>query len=164
MKSLNLQQKAVLCALAALEQKTAAKQEEMLPSPMSTPTKRVKFSFAPATPSKRKAGPPTTNAVYETYSDLCIRDNVLHPLSRTEFRDIISSLETLSLIASIDGKTGSLAMPTTPSKRGRATMFSSATKQDERRIASVVDGKELQSAVEGVGAGVLSRMIVEGLN
>ncbi|KAI9729038.1 MAG: AAA ATPase [Chrysothrix sp. TS-e1954] len=164
LKSLNLQQKAVLCSLAALEHKGAESRKNLLPSPLSTPTKRIKFSNVPLTPSKRSSGPPTISAVFSAYSSLCMRDNILHPLSRTEFRDVIATLETLSLLSAVDGKTGSFAAPATPSKRGRTTVFSSTGGQDDNRISSVVDHKELQNAVEGIGAGVLSRMLMENLD
>lgn len=148
--TLNLQQKAVLCALAALEKRKRDTQVE-----------RTMF----ATPSKHTShAAPTVKQLFEAYSQLCTREQLLHPLTSVEFRDVVSGLETLSLVSAVDGRNGSFATPMTPSRtpsrRGKGG-FGSATTGDERRVASAVGYKELAGALEGAG-GDLLRDILEG--
>lgn len=147
LQSLNLQQKAVLCALSALE--THAKQA-------ANPNAGTVFAhFGELTPSKKTASTaPTLKKLYETYNTLCKRQNLLQPLTNTEFRDVVASLETLGLVDAVDGKAGSFALPATPSKRGRggAGFVKSV---DERRMSSVVGAKELEKGIEGVGSQIL---------
>jgi cell division control protein 6 len=149
LKTLNLQQKAALCALVALEKR-----------------KREAVSNVLATPSKSRGAAPTVKALYDVYCALCRRDSVLHPLTSTEFRDVIGSLETLSLISAIDGKNGSFVALNTPSKRGRKPGFGSgAGVGDEKRVGSCVSEKEIAQAVEGLGAGILKSILSgEGLD
>ncbi|KAF4634163.1 hypothetical protein G7Y89_g3947 [Cudoniella acicularis] len=90
LKTLNLQQKAALCALVALEKR-----------------KRTAAANVMATPSKSNNVAPTIKALYDVYCTLCKRDAILHPLTSTEFRDVVGSLETLSLISAVDGRNGS---------------------------------------------------------
>ncbi|KAI0850357.1 cell division control protein Cdc6 [Daldinia vernicosa] len=145
LKTLNLQQKAALCSLMALEKRNRASQ-------MSVPT----------TPSKSQSIAPSIKRLYETYSILCTRESLLHPLSSSEFREVIGSLETLSLVSAVDGKTGSLAMLHTPSKRGKKGGFGSGIGlADEKKVASCVGEKELEQAVEGLGVDIL-RSILSG--
>ncbi|EOD49302.1 ATPase AAA+ type core [Neofusicoccum parvum] len=148
LKSLNLQQKAVLCALSALEKKLRDSAITALPS---TPSKH----------SSAAAAAPTIKALYDTYACLCKRDNVLHPLTSTEFRDVITSLETLSLVSALEGngKSGSFTVPATPSKRGRGGGGFSAGLIEEKRISSSVGMKELSGALEGPGSGVLKDLL-----
>lgn len=147
LKTLNLQQKAALCALVALEKR-----------------KRELAANITTTPSKSATAAPTIKELYSTYCMLCTRDAVLHPLTNTEFRDVIGSLETLSLINQIDGRNGSF-VALTPSKRGRKPGFSSAVGVgDERRVGSCVSENEVAQAVEGLGAGILKSILSgEGL-
>ncbi|OCL06257.1 cell division control protein Cdc6 [Glonium stellatum] len=144
LQNLNLQQKAVLCALAALEKKKRNTSSESVL----------------ATPSKTHSTAPTIKAVFGAYTSLCKRENILHPLTNTEFRDIVGSLETLSLISAVEGKTGSLVvMAATPSKRGRGGFGAGVV--EERRIASAVGSKELSAALVGPGCSILKE-ILEG--
>ncbi|KAK4542083.1 hypothetical protein LTR36_007114 [Oleoguttula mirabilis] len=147
--TLNLQQKAVLCALAALEKRKRETQVE-----------RTMF----ATPSKHSNTAPTFKQLFEAYSNLCKREKLLHPLTSVEFRDVVSGLETLSLVSAADGKNGSFTTPVTPSRtpsrRGKGG-FGLAAMGDERRVASAVGYKELSGALEGAG-GELLREILEG--
>jgi cell division control protein 6 len=139
LQNLNLQQKAALCALAALEKKKR-----------NSPAESIH-----ATPSKTHSTAPTIRALYEAYTAMCKRENVLHPLTSIEFRDIVGSLETLSLISAVEGKAGSLVFTAgTPSRKGRGGGFSS-TMIDDRRVASSVDEKELSSALVGPGSSIL---------
>ncbi|KAH0543519.1 hypothetical protein FGG08_002187 [Glutinoglossum americanum] len=144
-KSLNLQQKAVLCALIAHEKRS-----------------RTIASTLPSTPSKagRNNTAPSIRSLFETYTSLCRRDNMLHPLTNTEFRDVISSLETLSLITILDsGKGGSSGLLRTPSKRGRLGGFGNG---DERKVGSCVGEGEVESAIEGAGSQILKALMRDG--
>ncbi|KAF2206070.1 cell division control protein Cdc6 [Delitschia confertaspora ATCC 74209] len=160
LQNLNLQQKAVLCALAALEKKN---KKNLQGSSLSTTE-----NPPPTTPSKRDctnsaAAAPTIKSLYTAYSTLCKTNNLLHPLTSTEFRDILGSLETLSLVSPVDaGRQGSLTGPSTPSKRGRsAGGFVGARLVEERRVAGVVAEGELSAALTGAGGAIL-RVILEG--
>ncbi|USP79712.1 uncharacterized protein yc1106_06986 [Curvularia clavata] len=146
LRNLNLQQKAVLCSLSAIEKKKRATAADTVLS----------------TPSRSHTTSPTIKELFEAYTALCKRENVLHPLTSTEFRDIVASLETLSLVSAVEGKAGSLDVfcAGTPSKRGRAKAFPGVL-VEERRVASVVGEKELADSLSGPGASIL-RGILEG--
>lgn len=147
LKALNLQQKAALCALVALEKK-----------------KREALANVMATPSKSKTAAPTIKTLYAVYCLLCTRDSILHPLTNTEFRDVVGSLETLSLVNAVDGRNGSFIAMNTPSKRGRK-FGSGIGVGDEKRVGSCVSEKEVAQAVEGLGAGILKSILSgEGLD
>lgn len=149
LSGLNLQQKAVLCALAALEKRKRDTQVE-----------RTMF----ATPSKYNTTAPSIKQLFEAYCSLCKRENLFHPLSSVEFRDVVSGLETLSLVSAVDGKNGSFAVPVTPSRtpgRKPKNGFGSVPVGDDRRVASSVAMKELSAVLEGPG-GDLLREILEG--
>ncbi|KAG8359185.1 hypothetical protein FVEN_g3286 [Fusarium venenatum] len=141
LKTLNLQQKAALCALVAYEKRIRL---------------AAKMANGGATPSKSKLMAPTIKTLFDTYCQLCIHDSILHPLSSSEFREVAGSLETLGLVTASDGKTGSFTAPQTPSKRGRKTM---AVTGDERRLTSCVAEKEIESATDGVGSGILKKIL-----
>ncbi|KAF1953862.1 cell division control protein Cdc6 [Byssothecium circinans] len=144
LRNLNLQQKAVLCSLSAIENKKRAAAADNV--------------FV--TPSKSRSIAPTIKELYEAYAALCKRENILHPLTSTEFRDIVGSLETLSLISAVEGKAGSLVVAAgTPSRKGRGGFGGVAV--DDRRVASSVDAKELAAALVGPGSGIL-KGIMEG--
>jgi len=132
--SLNLQQKAALCALSALER-----------TRQSTDT-----------PGKSSA--PTLRALHDAYTRLCKREDVLHPLSASEFHDVVASLENASLVSWVDGTAGSLAVGT-PSRRGRGKVLENGN--ESQKVASVVGMKELKASLSGVGSGILLS-IVEG--
>ncbi|EKG14663.1 ATPase AAA+ type core [Macrophomina phaseolina MS6] len=148
LKNLNLQQKAVLCALSALERKI---RDLAAMAPPSTPSKHHSAT----------AAAPTIKALYDAYAGLCKRDNILHPLTNTEFRDVITSLETLSLVSALEGngKSSSFSVPATPSKRGRGGGGFSAGLVEEKRISSCVGMKELNGALDGPGSGVLKGLL-----
>lgn len=129
LQNLNLQQKAVLCSLAALEKK-------------STP-ETILSSRAP-----------TIKAVFEAYTSLCGREKLLHPLTSMEFRDVVASLEAATLISAVGGKAGSLDVKAaTPSKRGRAKFGGDSI--EERTISSSVKDTELLCSLVGPGCGIL---------
>lgn len=150
LKTLNLQQRAVLCALTALEQKNRST-VSTIPSPPSTPEK---------TPFKRTAtSAPTIRALAHAYNTLCQRDNIIHALSSTEMRDVLGSLEMASLVTFVEGKGGSLGGLATPRRRGRGAAF--GVSGDDRRFSGCVGERELHAAVEGPGKDVL-RAILSG--
>ncbi|KAK8090049.1 cell division control protein 18 [Apiospora hydei] len=131
LKTLNLQQKAALCSLVVLEKRNRASKASVL-----------------TTPSKQHVTAPSIKTLYDAYCLLCTQDSVLHPLSSSEFREVMSSLETLSL------------------QRGKKAAFgASAGLADEKRVASCVGEKEMEQAVEGIGAGILQSILSgEALN
>ncbi|KAK4236898.1 P-loop containing nucleoside triphosphate hydrolase protein [Achaetomium macrosporum] len=166
LKTLNLQQKAALCSLLAIEKRNRSVSQT--PSSSSTPT-------TPSTKTRTSVSAPTVRTLYEAYCTLCTQDSLLHPLSSSEFREVVSSLETLSLITPVDGKTGSFVgiqggttTPTSGRGRGRKKdVFAfggsgnAGLLGDEKRVASCVGEKEMETAVDGMGAGIL-RSILSG--
>ncbi|KAI9652499.1 MAG: AAA ATPase [Alyxoria varia] len=194
LKSLNLQQKAALCSLVALERKHKretqlqhhqSENDNNFPSPSATLASRkkdlikIRASQAGTPSSVRRSGgarggdvtaAPTIRALFEAYSALCTRENVLQALSQSEFKDVLANLETSSLVVGVDarggrgGGAGSFVgtMTATPSKRrkgGAGSFAAAAVKVEDRRVASCGDGAELEEAVEGVGCGILRRML-----
>jgi cell division control protein 6 len=158
LKTLNLQQKAALCALHALERRN---REALRICVSGVPGK------SPSTPSKSNVTAPTIKTLFDTYALLCKRSDAvaLHPLSGSEFREVVGSLETLSLVAGVDGKNGSFvagSQPGTPSGRkgGRKAAFVGGT-ADDKRVASCVGDREINQAVDGLGADIL-RSILSG--
>lgn len=146
--TLNLQQKAVLCALSALEKK---KREA------------TNMSTFPMTPSKHANAAPTVKQLFEAYSILCKRENLLHALTSVEFRDVVSGLETLSLVSAVEAKgASSFSMPLTPSRtpsRRSKSGFVGAATGDDKRMAACVGHAELVSALKGPGSDILKEMI-----
>lgn len=146
LQNLNLQQKAVLCSLTALE----TRKREMVSDPYYNTAANP---FAPGTPSRKdNTSAPTIRELYETYSSLCKRENLLHPLTSSEFRDVVGSLETLSMVSAVEGRAGSFltAAAMTPSKRGRAAF---GTSVEDRKVASSVSRAELEQVVDGMKVG-----------
>ncbi|MCJ1401690.1 AAA ATPase [Xylographa trunciseda] len=136
LQSLNLQQKAALCSLVALEKKTLKLKSDLL-----------------ATPSKSANAVPTIRKVYEMYRELCKRDNALHPLTTTEFADVIGNLETLTLIQGGNGR-GPMGLGLarlTPSKK--------VLRAEDRKIVSCVSEKELEGCLNGPGGGLLKGLL-----
>jgi cell division control protein 6 len=149
---LNLQQKAVLCALAALEKRKR-----------NTQMQKAMFS----TPSKTgHSTAPTIKQLFETYSALCKREKLFHALSSLEFRDVVSGLEGLNLITPADGRNGSFGTPLTPShtpsRRGKNSFAGPIATGDERRMASAVSKKEIECAIQGGAGGELLKEMLEG--
>ncbi|AEO70408.1 5f947a39-4640-4c38-9ea4-74668d664c70 [Thermothielavioides terrestris] len=186
LKTLNLQQKAALCSLLAIEKRNRAAAQAQA---QTTTTSSASTPTTPSSSSKPRGGgggvsAPTIKTLYESYCTLCTDDSLLHPLSSSEFREVISSLETLSLITPVDGRMGALqggmvaptaaAAATTPTsgRRGRRRKDGfawglgaggnggGALMADERRVASCVGEREVEMAVvEGMGAGILSGIL-----
>jgi cell division control protein 6 len=143
MKALNLQQKAALCALVAYEKRAR---------------ENAKSADAAGTPSKSQTTlAPTVKMLFDTYCRLCTRESVLHPLSSSEFREVVGSLETLGLVNAVEGKNGSFMTPQTPSKRGRKA--AAAASGNEKRIASATGEKDMESMTDGIGSGILKSIL-----
>ncbi|KAL9045605.1 MAG: hypothetical protein Q9214_001379 [Letrouitia sp. 1 TL-2023] len=134
LQGLNLQQKAVLCALASREKAGGSLQ---VGSIRQTPTK------------PRSIGQPTVGQLYETYCALCTKENALHPLTKTEFTDVVGGLETLGLVGEGSGGTGFLKR--TPSKKG--------IKGEKTRMMNWVTVQELEQCLTGPGSGILKRLL-----
>lgn len=148
LQSLNIQQKAVLCSLAAAEKKRRDSASQTI--------------FA--TPSKTSNLTPTIKQLFDIYSSLCKRENLLHPLTSVEFRDVVSGLETLSLVSAVEGKNGSFAsFPITPSKtpsrKGKGGFGGSPAGVDEKRMASCVGFQELMASLQGPGSEILKDIL-----
>ena len=178
LRTLNLQQKAVLCSLAALEQRSQRTQDGLrslfdnplqpqtglLPSPTETPP-RNRTKMTPSTPTrhteKKSSLAPRIRDVYEAYEALCTRENMLHALSYNEFRDVISNLEAVGLLSAADGKAGSFTQVVTPSRRGRNGTGVISTKMDDRRVHGSASVDELKQSLESAGVvkSVLERIL-----
>ena len=130
--SLNLQQKAALCALLS-HQKTSRK--------------AVNFS---QTLTKASSVAPTVKGLHEIYRSLCKQGNAMQPLTRMEFADLISGLETLGLVGSEDGNRVFMKKITPRKKR----------RDDERKIVSFVDEKDIRSCLHCAGSGILGDLVV----
>lgn len=154
LKALNLQQKAALCSLLALERQ---KKEAA--------TLQASFDRMPGTPSRKADGAPSVKQLYDVYTRLCKQEAGLQPLSCTEFRDVVGSLETLSLVSGVDGRTGSFvgmgSMTPGSGRRGKNMFGAGAGTGDEKRVGACVGVKEVEAALEGVGSGIL-RGILNG--
>ena len=135
LQTLNLQQKAALCALISY-QKTSSKSASSI---FATPSKR------PPAPSVRK--------LYETYCGLCEREKALHPLSSTEFADVISGLETLGLVGEEKTGRGFDIGTVTPSKKAKMVVG------EHKRVVSFVDEGEVKGCLDGVGGGILMSLL-----
>ena len=172
LKSLNLQQKAILCSLAALEKKQQRTSPHNWPqSPMSTPTHVSKSKSSKlGTPSKsieksQTRASTSLRQLYDSYSELCSRENTLHSLSRTEFRDVVGNLETLSLVTPLTEKCKGSSFaapwmsPAMPRKRGKSAGFGNQNMIDDRIIACSVDISELKNAVGSLESSILKRML-----
>ncbi|KAL5048863.1 hypothetical protein BDW71DRAFT_10314 [Aspergillus fruticulosus] len=148
LQCLNLQQKAAICALVALDRK------------------RREYDI-PQTPSKSKNLAPTVKQIFDAYCTLCRTDNILHPLTATEFKDVLGSLETLGLVGEYQGRgrggtvAGGSDVRRTPSKSS-GTSLSKAL--DEQSLVCFVSQKEIESQITGPGEGILRRLFSgEGL-
>lgn len=158
LQGLNLQQKAVLCALVGCEERNRRAAAD---SAMDLP-------HTPSRKGRGKAGEsaaPTIKALFDIYAKACKKENSLHPLTATEFGDVVNSLETLSLISAMDGKSGSFQVVAagTPSRKGRGGFGTPSGRkgQEEKRMASAVGMGDVRTMLEGtkVGKGILEGMI-----
>ena len=134
LQKLNLQQKAALCALVYHEKAS----------------KKTSISIF-ATPSKSSHAP-SIRKLYETYCSLCKREDALHPLSNTEFVDILGGLETLGLLGEEKYGRGLSANEGTPTRKGKHV-------GEEKRFVSFVDEGEVVKCLEGVSGGILKGLL-----
>lgn len=134
LSGLNLQQKAVLCSLVAVERRQISR------DPFKTPSK-----------SAQKI--PDVRELYEGYGRMCQNgDGLLPVLKNTEFRDVVASLETLGLLHEAIGRGSSMLTPSkTPSRTGKNI--------DERRYVSAVSESEMRDSLEGPGGDLLRRFM-----
>jgi cell division control protein 6 len=145
LQSLNLQQKAAICSLIALERKR--RQLEV-----------------PSTPSKSRATAPTIKQAFDTYCALCRNDNILHPLTATEFKDVLSNLETMGLVGEYQGRgrggtvAGGTDIRRTPSKSGHAPSTPHKA-LDEQGLVCFVSQSEIEGQIAGPGEGILRRLL-----
>jgi cell division control protein 6 len=145
LKGLNLQQKAAICALIALERKR--RELDIL-----------------STPSKSRCSAPTVKQAFDTYTTLCRNDNILHPLTSTEFKDVLSNLETMGLVGEYQGRgrggtvAGGSDIRRTPSKSGN--VISTPHKaMDEQGLLCFVSQSEIEGQITGPGEGILRRLL-----
>ncbi|KAI1946093.1 AAA ATPase [Ophidiomyces ophidiicola] len=150
LQGLNLHQKATLCSLIAFGRK-----------------KRASTSFINTPTKSPKSTAPTVKELFDTYCSLCRKENVLQPLTSTEFKDIISGLETMGLIGeartrgSRSGASGS-GIFRTPTRSGRgATGTPSRKGGEESGLVCFVGEKEIEAQVTGPGEGVLKALLRE---
>ena len=154
--SLNLQQKAALCTLCVLEAKHRSNRRNPVDS-----------NGNPTTPSKKdtQLSAPTMKMLYETYSQLCKRDNAIHAITNTEFRDVVGSLEAQSLVTFFDSRNGSLTPSRTsngtPSRRGRGSGGFGRVFSEDKRVTSSVGFNEVRESLNGPGADVLRDLMNE---
>lgn len=141
LKNLNLQQKAVLCSLSALEKTRRTSSEENV------------FDSS----SKAHSTAPTIKELFEAYTAMCKSEQKLHPLTSTEFRDIVGSLETLSLISAVEGKAGSLVAANTASSKCKLGFGGAAT--EDRSIASCLDAREISGGLVGPASDILQGIL-----
>ena len=151
-QALNLQQKAALCALIALGRK-----------------QREANSIFRTPPKSPQSAAPTVKRLFDAYWTLCRKDNVLHPLTATEFKDVVSSLETMGLVGEVHGRarcavTGGSSSMRTPSRTCRGLGTLERNRFDEKGLVCYVGEKELEGQISGAGEGILRSMLhAEGL-
>ena len=135
LQSLNLQQKAALCTLISYQKST-----------------RQVVSSIFATPTKTNIAAPTIPELYGTYCMLCKRENALHPLTGTEFADVISGLETLGLVGEEGGGRGFGVEGRTPSRKRKGIW-------EEKKLLSLVDEREVRGVLDRLGGGILRGLL-----
>ncbi|PGH27848.1 hypothetical protein AJ80_00398 [Polytolypa hystricis UAMH7299] len=149
LQGLNLQQKAALCSLIALGRKQRDQSSSAI---FKTPSK-----------SSPRAMAPTIKQLFETYCTLCRRDNMLHPLTSTEFRDVISSLETLGLVGEVQANgrrgNGGSGATSSASLRTPTKMSQSQSALDEKGLVCYVGEKEIEAQISGAGEGILKALL-----
>ncbi|KAJ2905063.1 putative cell division control protein [Zalerion maritima] len=142
LKTLNLQQKAALCSLVALEKRVRS----------------MSVSFDSGKP-RLAGGAPTIKELYNAYCKLCTQDEVLHPLSTSEFREVMGSLEALSLVGLVGGKAGSFGASPAAAKRPGRRAGANAGQADDKRVASSVNQNEMEKSLDGAGSSILRRIL-----
>ena len=138
LQTLNLQQKAALCALISHQRQHRNNASSIFANTFKAYT------------------PPSVRKVFETYSELCKRENSLHPLTSTEFVDIISGLETLGLAGEEKDVTRSGAASATPRRKGKRIT-------GEKRIVCYVGEDEVKGCLYGAGSVILTGLLRDDL-
>ncbi|KAK9452327.1 P-loop containing nucleoside triphosphate hydrolase protein [Limtongia smithiae] len=136
-KALNLQQKAVLCAVVVGEKQRRTDFTTMV--------------FAGGAKSNQQSM--SVSEVYELYNKLCAKDKLLDRLKIGEFRDVVNALEAC----------GSVTLSSTSGSSSSSSSSSSATASGsgaagDRRISAAVQEIDLLRAIEDVG--LLKRFLV----
>ncbi|KAJ5902295.1 hypothetical protein N7495_002823 [Penicillium taxi] len=145
LQNLNLQQKAAICSLIALERKR----------------RELDVTF---TPSKSRCMAPTVKQAFNTYCTLLRNDNMLHPLTATEFKDVLGNLETMGLVGEYQGRgrggtvAGGSDVRRTPSKSG-SVMSTPHKGMDEQGLVCFVSQAEIEGQIAGPGEGILRRLL-----
>ena len=134
LQRLNLHQKAALCALV-YHQKGSKK---VASSMFGTPSKSFRAQ--------------SVRSLYETYRKLCKREDALHPLSNTEFVDILSGLETLGLVGEESSGRGLGGKERTPTRKGKHS-------REEKRLVSFVDEGEVMNCLDGASGSILRGLL-----
>lgn len=130
LRTLNLQQKAALCALISLVKSNRRRVRSILTTPPKT------------------SAAPTIRTLYDTYCVLCKRENALQPLTVTEFGDVVGGLETLGLVGEVDVK-----------GFARGKYGTRSAKEENRRVVSFVREADLKGCLEAVEAGILRGLL-----
>ena len=134
LQRLNLHQKAALCALV-YHQKASKK---VASSTFGTLSKSFRA--------------PSVRRLYETYCKLCKREDALHPLSNTEFVDILGGLETLGLVGEESSGRGLGGKERTPTRKGKHS-------REEKRLVSFVDEGEVVNCLDGASGSILRGLL-----
>lgn len=132
LKTLNLQQKAALCALISHQRQS-----------------RMATASIFASPSKPKIAP-TVKELHETYRSLCKREDALQALTATEFADVLSGLDGLGLVGEEPGTRG-LKKGGTQIKR---------SKGEAQRLLSFVDARDMETCLGGAGGDILRGLLL----
>ncbi|PGH00527.1 hypothetical protein GX51_05742 [Blastomyces parvus] len=168
LQGLNLQQKAALCVLVALGRRKVDNKDRGI---LDSPSLSSKSPRSTASSMAMGVAPPTVNELFVTYSGLCRRDKILQPLAATEFRDVISSLETLGLVGEpqvqgrgrgsasaaggVGGGPAGLRTPSKPKTPTRMAGRVGGAGADERMLVCFVGEGEVEKLICGEGEGIL---------
>ena len=165
LQNLNLQQKATICALITLDRKRRNNTNEttLLPSSNTSPKS-----------SMRNQQAPTVKQAFDTYCSLCRNDNIIHPLTATEFKDVLSNLETMGLVGEYQGGyrdfgggvgAGGTYSPSSSKSSprrgggGGGTTTTPVRGPDENRLVCFVSQKEIEGQISGPGENILRRLL-----
>ncbi|KAJ1725533.1 AAA ATPase [Coemansia erecta] len=129
--ALNFQQKLVLCAYVSLAGITAEKEKE---------------KAKPATGSKRAA--PSTGGIaisglFTEYGSICSRLSMLASVTRSEFVDLVTMMETQGIVAVEASKAG---------RRGGRRIVSTTGAADDRTMRLAVDEADVRRALAKTSA------------
>ena len=132
LKTLNLQQKAALCALISRQRQS----------------RRATTSIF-ASLSKPNVAP-TVQELHETYRSLCRREDALQALTATEFADVVSGLDGLGLVGEEPGIR----------ELNKGGVRTNRCKGLAKRLISFVDGRDMETCLEGAGGDLLRGLLL----